>query len=170
MAHECDSIPTSCPVALSNPHPFARKTIRCNSPRPAILIAVLLLGMSTGGSQHGGPMAHGGTPQGHATHGNTTAATNLPRGMRRGSTGTAMEQLHLQRRQAVGEGTDIVVDGAQRPIQDAAHAFPGIGGDQRATEGGGLPDQGDGGGIELSTGRGATAGTGGRLGRGRALL
>ena len=115
-------------------------------------------------------MAHGGTPQGHATHGNTTAATNLPRGMRRGSTGTAMEQLHLQRRQAVGEGTDIVVDGAQRPIQDAAHAFPGIGGDQRATEGGGLPDEGDGGGIELSTGRGATAGTGGRLGRGRALL
>ena len=115
-------------------------------------------------------MAHGGAPQGHAAHGDAAAAANLPRGMRRGGTGPATEQLHLQRGETVGEGADVVINRAQRPVQDAAHAFPGVGGDQRAAEGGGFTNQGDGGGIELPTGRGAAAGTGGRLGRGRALL
>ena len=158
---------------LGNPHPLARNAIRCNSPRPAfILIAVLLITSlsTTGGSQHGRPVAHGGTPQGHTTHGNATTAANLPRGVSGGGTGPAMEQLHLQRGEPIGEGADVVVDRTQRPVQDAAHAFPGVGGDQRATEGGGFTNQGDGGGIELPTGRGTAAGTGGRLGRGRALL
>ena len=158
---------------LRNPHSlFPANTIGGNSPRPAAasILLVLVLSLTAGGSQHGRPMAHGSTPQRHATHGDAATAANLPRGMRRGSTGTAMEQLHLQRRQPIGEGTDVVVDGAQRPVQDAAHPLPGVGGDQSAPEGGGFANQGDGGGIELPAGRGAAAGTGRRLGRRRALL
>ena len=162
-------------LTLSNPHPLARDAIRRDRPRrPAILVfvAVVLPASlpTTSGSQQGRPVAHGGAPQCHAAHGDATAATNLPRGMGGGGAGPATEQLHLQRGETVGEGTDVVINRAQGPIQDAAHALACISGDQRATEGGGFSHQGDGGGIELSPRRGTAAGTCRRLGRRRALL
>ena len=107
-------------------------------------------------------MAHGSTPQGHTTHGNATTAANLPRGVSGGGTGPAMEQLHLQRGEPIGEGADVVVDRAQRPIQDAAEALPGVRGDQGAAEGQRVAQEGGRGGVELSSGRRAAAG--GRLG------
>ena len=82
------------------------------------------------------------------------------------------EQLHLQRRQPVGEGADVVVDRAQRPVQGAAEALPGVRGDQGAAEGQGVAEEGGRGGVELSSGRRSAAGGGlgtALLGRGRSL-